>query len=146
MIFYHFTFTFAICGWYLNLVLAQQSCYWPDRSEVNGMLNCYSSQDSVCCWPTQVCLSNGLCYNPDRKLVRSPYFTPFLIQPFRNSRYDSNTEHVRKAYRGSCTVNDWSNTTVCLSQFCPEGEFFYKINFCKLLWNGYISLSEANVY
>ena len=128
---YHFTYTFAICSWYSYLALAQQPCYWYDRSEVNGMLNCYSSQDSACCWPSQVCLSNGLCYNPAEDLVRSAYSTSFFVQPFENPRFDSSTEHVRKAYRGSCTVRDWSNTTVCLTQFCPEGKFFYKINFAS---------------
>ena len=103
------------------LVLAQQPCYWIDGSDAPETVNCYSSQESVCCWPGEVCLSNGLCFGATEDRVRLTHFSPChdLSSPSDPSRLLIETE---KTYRGACTSKIWSNTTVCPTQFCPEGK------------------------
>ena len=64
-------------------VHAQQSCYWPDGSIINGTVmgtvNCDSSHDSACCYSTDVCMSNGLCFVPGTDTVRLTRFSCSLV-------------------------------------------------------------------
>ena len=63
-----------------KLVLARQSCYWPNGSEANDTVSCNKSEDSVCCLPGDVCLSNNLCFGPGPGAVRQFHFSPNLEQ------------------------------------------------------------------
>ena len=76
MKFYKFILAPFVSYW--SLVLAQQSCYWPNGSDANTTVSCNSTEDSVCCLPGDVCLSNGLCFGPDSGTVRSLHLSPHL--------------------------------------------------------------------
>ena len=116
MNFHNGVYGFLTLRWYL--VLAQQSCYWPDGSEAGKTVNCYSAQDSTCCWPTDFCLSNGLCYSP-KGVIHS---MRLWDHPFIVLCEAPDTELFIGFYRGGCTIKDWSNTSVCLTQFCGESK------------------------
>ena len=91
MHFYNLIFALLVSQWYL--VLAQQSCYWPDGSDSNNTISCDSTEDSVCCLPGDVCLSNNLCFGPGPGMVRSIRLSSQLEQHFRiYVRQEPNTE------------------------------------------------------
>ena len=86
MHFLEWTLVLSVSQW--SLVLAQQSCYWPDGSGIvqqqGSWVNCHSSQDSVCCFHSDVCLSNGLCYGSGIGMVR--ICAPLPLQGCRSGR------------------------------------------------------------
>lgn len=114
---HNLVFALLISYWYQ--VHAQQLCYWHDGSDASNrsMTSCYPSQDSTCCWPGDVCLSNALCFSAVSGTVRSTHHSSPVVLPFSIITYLL----VPKLYRGACTVRDWSNSTVCLADLCPEG-------------------------
>lgn len=122
MHFLKWTLALSVSQW--SSVLAQQSCYWPNGSNITQgyWMNCHSSQDSVCCYYRDVCLSNGLCYGSSIGMVRT--CAPFQLQDCRSGRVSCrmNADSQTKVYRGGCTVQDWSNTTACPNHWCNNGE------------------------
>ena len=116
MCFYYLTC--ALVGSPRYLVLAQQSCYWPNGSDANSTASCSSTEDIVCCQPGDVCLSNGLCYGPGQGTVRSKHYSSRFDPQFSMSGKSQILNERKKTYRSACTVRDWSNRTVCPMAVC----------------------------